>query len=308
MSAPAAAATLTRFPRLSLALRAGIPLALLAVVLVRVRPGEVLRAVGQIEPLVLALAGVLAGVGITVQWAKWRDLTTAALPGTTPGQALQTLLVGFGLGLVSPGRLGELGRGAFESGERRTAMAALTAADRLCSAAVTVTAAWIALLTVAPGTGLAAGCLAGGAGAAGWRCRDRLARWRPVRAIAGLFAPVARVPRETWLRLGCWSVLFNAVFLTQFALLLGPLAAPWPRLVQAVPLVFGLKTLVPFSVLDLGVREAAAVLVFTRFGFDPAPALGAALWVFILNVLIPGAAGLAEVYRQAARFGNKNLR
>lgn len=307
MSAPAAAATLTRFPHLSLALRAGIPLALLAVVLVRVCPGNLLRAVGQVEPSVLVLAGFLAGAGVAVQWAKWRDLTAAALPGTTSGQAFQTLLVGFGLGLVSPGRLGELGRGAFESGERRTVMAALTAADRLCSAAVTVTVAWIALLTVAPGTGLAVGILVGGIGIGGWWGRDRVSRWRPVRSIAELLTPVARVPQGTWLRLGCWSVLFNAVFLTQFALLLGPLAAPWPRLAQAVPLVFGLKTLVPFSVLDLGVREAAAVLVFTRFGFDPAPALGAALWVFILNVLIPGAAGLGEVYRRAARLGRENL-
>lgn len=255
----------------------------------------------------LALAGVLAGVGVVVQWARWRDLTAAALPGATPGQAWRTLFVGFGLGLVSPGRLGELGRGAFEPGERRKEMAALTAADRLCSAAVTVLVAWIALLTVTPGTGLAVGSVVGGIGIAGWRGRGRIGRWRPGRSVAELLAPVARVHRRTWLRLGCWSILFNAVFFTQFALLLGPLEVPWPRLAQAVPLVFGLKTLVPLSVLDLGVREAAAVLVFTRLGMDPAPALGAALLVFILNVLIPGAVGLAEVYRQSARLGRGSL-
>ena len=59
----------------------------------------------------------------------------------------------------------------------------------------------------------------------------------------------------------------------------------------AVPVVFALKTLVPLGFLDLGVREAAAILVFSSLGLEPQPAFVASLLIFACNVCLPAGLG-----------------
>ena len=110
-------------------------------------------------------------------------------------------------------------------------------------------------------------------------------RLAPLRACRGLGAAVWR--RGLW-----YSFLFNVVFCWQFFLL----ARGWGELPLAaaggIPLIYTLKALLPLSFLELGVREGAAVWVFTRLELDPAIAFSAALGVFACNVLLPGAIGL----------------
>jgi hypothetical protein len=50
--------------------------------------------------------------------------------------------------------------------------------------------------------------------------------------------------------------------------------------------------LLPISLMDLGVREGAAVAVLGAVGVAAATAVQAALMLFGLNVLVPGLAGL----------------
>jgi hypothetical protein len=50
--------------------------------------------------------------------------------------------------------------------------------------------------------------------------------------------------------------------------------------------------LLPISFMDLGVREAASVVVFGSVGVAAATAVQASLMLFGLNVLLPGLAGL----------------
>ncbi len=283
------------------ALRLAIAVGLVAVTLAWVHPHELLQAVRQVGPFRLANAAALGLTGLALQWWRWYGLLAAAAPAVTLREAWHTLLVGFGLGLVSPGRLGELGRGAFSPPQRRTQLAALALVDRASSAAVCLVVAGVALTTVAPGWGgLAWVSLAGMAGVARWAWPRN--RGRPIRRrVAAFLAPVRLLPAVAWRRLLGLSAVANAVLFVQFAVLLGPVDAGAVRLAQATPLVFGLKTMVPLSLVDLGVREAAAVVVFTRLQLDPAPAFGAAVLVFILNVLMPGLAGLVLVYRQVGR-------
>ena len=59
----------------------------------------------------------------------------------------------------------------------------------------------------------------------------------------------------------------------------------------AVPAVFALNTLLPIAFLDLGIRVAAAVLVFSALNVAEEPALVASILVFALNVLLPALAG-----------------
>lgn len=250
--------------------------------------------------LIWVLAAALLGLaGFVVQWVKWQRLLECHRPGTTWGEGLQTLLIGFALGLVSPGRIGELGRGLFLRGRGRTVLVGLAALDRLSSAAVTLLAGGVGLWIIYPAGRVWIACLLPGLVGAGFLCRRLQGGWDSIRLreMKGVFR---ETPRRLWIELSGWSTLFNLIFFSQFYLLVRgageiPAGAAW-----GIPLIFAIKAVLPFSFLDLGVREGAAVLVFSRLGLDPLPAFNAALILFIINVLLPGMVGLTVLYRQTS--------
>ncbi|MDE2807795.1 MAG: hypothetical protein OXN90_05195, partial [Gemmatimonadota bacterium] len=87
------------------------------------------------------------------------------------------------------------------------------------------------------------------------------------------------------------SVLFNVVFMAQFFYLVTSSVSADSAVVLAVPVVFALKTLLPLGFLDLGVREAAAILVFSSLGLEPQPAFVASILIFVCNVCLPAGLG-----------------
>ena len=110
-------------------------------------------------------AALLSGMGIVVQIVKWKRLLSCRRSGVSWREALESLLVGFGLGVLSPGRLGELGRGAFAKKEERLPLTGMAVLDRATSAAVTWIAGGMAAWMLAPSwRGWIAGGLGGAAG------------------------------------------------------------------------------------------------------------------------------------------------
>ncbi len=269
--------------------RVAVGLVLLAVVVgLTTSPQALLRTMAGLDLRFAGAAVALLPVGLVLQWWKWRVLLRAAAPEVSGADALRSLLAGFGLGLITPGRLGELGRGLVLPG-RRMAATQLALADRMTSAGVTLLAGALSAFLI-PGIGggwiLVGAAAALAIGGAGWyllrRCRHRL-QWLEV---------LGAVPPLGWAANICGSAIFNLVFFGQFHLLLlaaGPLP---PSVFWSVPAVFALKTLLPISFLDLGVREFAAVSVLGLAGVAPAVALQAALLLCAVNLVAPGLAGL----------------
>ncbi len=267
--------------------RVAAGLVLLAVVVgLTTSPQALLRTMAGLDLRFAGAAVALLPVGLALQWWKWRVLLRASAPEVSGADALRSLLAGFGLGLITPGRLGELGRGLVLPG-RRMAATQLALADRTTSAGVTLLAGALSAFLI-PGIG--GGWILGGAasvlaiGGAGWYLlRRRRRQWLEV---------LDAVPAHAWAANSCGSAVFNLVFFGQFHLLLlaaGPLP---PSVFWSVPAVFALKTLLPISFLDLGVREFAAVSVLGVAGVQPAVALQAALLLCAVNLVAPGLAGL----------------
>ena len=251
----------------------------------------------QIEPLLVAIALLCGGAGVLVQWVKWQCLLRFYYAGITWGEGLNSLLIGFVFGLVSPGRLGELGRGLF-LGRDRVALVGLAAVDRCSSVVVTLLIAWLGLLMLFPDRTL---WLLGALSGSGLLVfialkilRRKVKKWPYAARIWNVFQDI---PLRLWGKVLGWSSVFNFIFFLQFYLLLNnrvalPLEGLW-----GIPLIFGLKAVLPLSFLDLGVREGAAVLVFSHIGIDPVPAFNAALLLFAINVFLPGLIGLALLQR-----------
>ena len=255
-------------------LKIALATALLGCAVWYLKPDELLAAAGQVGGDKVLVCGAIALVGIGVQWIKWQLLLRPQIPEANGRDALYSLLGGAALGLVTPSRLGELGRGVF-LGRSRTKAALLTAVDKVSSATVTLglgaAAAWV-LWPQLRGFLLLLVCILGALLYWGW-CGRRTS------------GPIA------WPLIAGLSVLFNGVFMAQFLYLVSASVAADAAVVLAVPVVFALKTLLPLGFLDLGVREAAAVLVFSSLGLEPQPAFVASLLIFACNVCLPAGLG-----------------
>jgi hypothetical protein len=282
--------------------------AAIGIILTQISPTAIIETIARTEPLALGTLLLGSGVGILIQWRKWLRLLEEARPSTTTREGLSSLFAGFGFGLVTPGRLGELGRGSLLSGQR-SASAGAAVADRLCSSGATVLAGLGGLAYLDPSLGLLPLTMGGVGMVVLFRHlgRSQIDPGRaPVswlgetvsRIVFDVAATIQALPASLWASTMAWSILFNLVFFSQFIIV----AAGWlsftARLVAATPLIFAMKTLVPIGFLDLGAREGAAVLTFTWLGLDPVVGLSAALLVYTANVLVPGVIGWMVILRK----------
>ena len=256
-------------------------------------PSSIYTSVLETEPLWLAAALVVGVPGFCVQWLKWHQLLRSRVDGIDPSNSLQSLFIGYAFGILSPGRLGELGRGMF-LGHDRMEMLVLAVLDRSTAFAATTLLAGIGLVVIAPGCGLL------------W-----LGIWAAALAALLCFAAkfgsllgrvwggervsniVAEIPGSQWTRMTIWSLVFQLAVCAQYYLLLRSWGTFELTVLAGIPLIFGIKTLLPIGIMDIGVREAAAVFVFEFMELDPVPAFGAAIVLFAINVLIPALVGSA---------------
>jgi len=227
---------------------------------------------------------------------KWHRLLAAAGNGYIR-QSLRSLFGGFALGLITPGRLGELGRCAFVRKEERAQVAVLTVFDRLLDfwalltamgaslfflaprpAAVFGVAVWLALLPVVMGFPALVSHL------------SKLAR--NSRRFRGHFMeaggmPMVETPRfalmavgAMWAELASFFFLLRAFFPTEFSTTL----ATYPYIVLAGDL--------PVSFSGVGVREGAAALLLSPYAVPTTAAVDASLLWFVFGMLLPAALGV----------------
>ncbi len=255
----------------------------------------------------------LSLIGLAIQWKKWHLLLASVRPHTTGQESLVSLLVGFALGLASPGRIGEVGRGLVLSPDSRAASTGAATADRLCSATATVALGLTALVWLTPIPGAFVAVAFSATAVVGFRLvtrgkgegviRDSSPYARTVLSsfLVEAVETMMRVPRDLWLRSLGLSLTFQILLCFQFLML----ATDWMdssiELWLAIPIIFTAKTLLPIAFLDLGVREAASVFVFARLNFDPAVGFNCALLLYAINVVIPAVAGAAVWALSATR-------
>ena len=297
---------MSAFSRRAIAVvRIVLSLGFLGLVWYYVDPARVWRSLLAAD-LIWVLGGVaLGGLGLLVQWIRWQQLLSVARPGSTPREGIESLLGGFALGLASPGRLGEMGRGLFLPGKRLVCSSAAMV-ERAISWVVALGVGVISLAMLRPKAGLPVAvvavlvAIAGPPGLRWLRCGATgvpaavRAKW-PV--IADVAASCAQVSRQRWMGTAGWSLVFQAVLVGQFAVLARAWCPVTLQLVLAIPMIYALKAALPIGFMDVGVREGAAVVVFGELGMDVAAGLNAAVLVFAVNVLSPAVGGVAIVHR-----------
>jgi uncharacterized membrane protein YbhN (UPF0104 family) len=248
--------------------------------------------VQELLPALSCVAAVLA-----VRAYKWHLLLGEGSEEAQPRDSFRSLFGGFALSIITPGRLGELGRCLFAVESERPRVLLLTVLDRALdfwalltwtvlslflvlprAPAIFAVGVWLAILPVVMGFPTLISNL------------STLPRWsEPARgriAAAAQTLRGIRTPRfaalsfaATALDLMLFFFLLRGFHTISFAVALATF--PWIVMAGGFPASLG----------GFGLREGVAILLLTRYALPPAAALNAALLLSAFSVLLPATLG-----------------
>ncbi|WP_460905491.1 lysylphosphatidylglycerol synthase transmembrane domain-containing protein [Spirosoma areae] len=256
---------------------------------------------------------------IPVNWGfetlKWQILLRR-VEQTSFRDACRGVLAGVSLGFALPAQLGDTaGRVlSLRSDGRGAAIGAslVSGGMQFYVALVFGTVAWAHQLTVVPDRNTQTGqwlllvlSVLSVGGIAFGLARRRWLEWLEKRPGLSRFAPywnVARLYSDQEIGQALTAAALRyLVFSVQFyiAIRLVGIALPMGMAASGIGLVFLVKTMTPaFNLLsDLGVREAAALWVFTPAGISAPVVITATLTLWIANILMPVLVGLIWVWK-----------
>jgi uncharacterized protein (TIRG00374 family) len=301
----------------SLFLRVGIAAGLLALLFWQVSWPKVWDVAQSLDGGLLAAACILWVPTQILQFAKWSLLAREAGENTTRADIHRGYWVGFTLGLVTPGRIGQFGRALALHNCSLPRAFGLTAVERVYTG-LTLNALGLLTLVALP--------------LLGWQSPMPLpAAVKAMLVLAGVFLLLLGVfpqwmhrplrilaqklpfreklekavdvlkgagpGRGTVLLLLSIGALFSSLY--QFVVIIraAGFAVPlFPGMLAGL-LTFFLKGALPVSIGSLGVGEWSAVICYRGLGVEPSAAVASSLLLFVINVFIPSLIGLPFVGR-----------
>ncbi len=208
---------------------------------------------------------------------------------------MKSLLIGYPLGWMTPGRLGEIGRGLVIANLPPELTIKLAILDKVTNLGVTLLAGLAGLLLFPIN-------LESEVTAAGLILLAVLATPFTLPKVKAKLRVLLKMDGQSYWTLLTFSFLFYAVFLVQFFLLvltfenLDLMAGA-----SAAAGVFLMKTLLPIAIADLGIREGAAVFFFGKIGVSSGAAFNASLLLFIINLVLPTLLGIYFLLKKERR-------
>ena len=277
-------------------LRLLVSLLFVALLVYLASPAQLLRTLKGCDPLLLAVTLALTPVFLAGRILRWTLLVRQISPGARLGLISRSYLWGMAVGLVTPGRLGEVARirGLGLSGagvglfvvEKSGEMAVILAMCLVSVWSFGFFPFWLALILMVAGLlawGVLLKRLPGLTGPL-----NRLFKGRSSEEIRSLSNTAAGLKKTLCLVL---TGLILGVFILQAFLLLLGLGSPFePILIRNLPLVL-LGNIAPVTVGGMGLREALGVFFLSRDGVDPAVALSSVFIVSTVNLAFPAILG-----------------
>jgi len=258
----------------------------------------------------ISLAGLLIIPNLIVQTLKWHYLLKLCKPNATHFEAAKSLLAGFTLGFITPGRIGEFGRAIFVKDCNRLQVLGLTMVDKLFSISIVFLMGTIALflfwgvklrseliglwLAIA----LAALFLVASLVLFPDRLRnilDKIKLRLPFKEKSDLLlSGLDNFRRRQAVRLLGLNFIFYIIFVTQFYFLLSAFETiQWIDGYLVVASTTVAKSLLPISFGDLGIRETAAIYFVSQIGVQASTAFNASIFMFLINIVLPSSIGFS---------------
>ncbi|MBU0508518.1 flippase-like domain-containing protein [bacterium] len=302
---------------LKIAVRIVLTAGLLALLFWQVRWRDVWTVVMSLNGGVVFWAFLLWIPTQCFQFAKWNLLAREAGDGVSRADIHRGYWVGFTLGLITPGRIGQFGRALALHNCSLSRAVGLTVIER-GYAALTINSFGLLALVILPFLGwlppfalpgpLVQGiCIAGGMllltlgvfPRTMYAPLSRIARILPLREkVEKALAVLKATTPGRGITLMVLSTVALASSLLQFVFLIrasGTEIPLWGGMLAGV-LTFFIKGALPISLGSLGVGEWTAVYCFQGLGAEPSVAVAASLLLFTINVFIPSLIGLPFIH------------
>lgn len=276
---------------------------------------------GQWACLVLSILLMAVNYGLEAQ--KWRLMVRPFYPGLRLLPATLAVFAGMAAGVFTPNRIGEYaGRILFLKEGKRVEAILATFVDRICQLFVTLLGGILALVAL---------LLLAGPDLPGKILGDPLSRAMFVFlsvVLGGVTLVMALLPKQfaalipsrwnraAWVRKARFALqhldlrlvgkvmalaaLRYLVFSSQYLLLMYAFhyeGSPWDGYWMIALIFLGKSVLPVMGLLELGAREAVALVVMTAFGAAEAIAIGSTLMLYLVNLLLPTLLGVVALQR-----------
>lgn len=304
---------------LFLLLKAGLAIAAISYLVYFIDLATLWETAKAAQPVWIGAALLLLPLNLLLDGFIWYLFVRVEVPEVTLRRAYGALFCGFALGFFTPGRVGEFAGRAFylEHGNKWT-ISAIILAERLLGMIVVMAvgagALYFFILMTAPPVATAWwGMMVFGLGAAvslsavllfpraGFRVLSRLIRSERVLDKIRFLSQLSAKRMLGYLSL---SALRYGIYTSQFYLLLRAFAQEASIVAgyAGVALTFFVKFITPpVTLMDIGIREGAAVYFISQFGIPEAAAFNAALLIFFVNIMIPASIGLPFIFKMRFR-------
>lgn len=277
--------------------RLALTVVLLGALLLSLDGSRFASALFRVDPGWMLLGVALCFAFVASRMAKWIFLARANGLEAAPRELLRAMAFALALGIVTPGRIGEVAAIApFAAADRPRALLAYVF-DRIGELATVLLFCAPAALAFLPGWGpwVGAGLAAGAAGIVlavqvpAWRRRiaERLPPHTPTRLREVLGSAIA-VPPGYWLL----SIVTYVVTYASIAAFIAGTEPIEPLALLLLPPVT-LSNLVTITIGGLGLREGLAALVAPAGRVSPEVAAAAFFLSFFWTRLVPGLVGVS---------------
>jgi uncharacterized protein (TIRG00374 family) len=290
---------------IKLLLRGVLAVVLLVVLFQFVNLSEVTQALQAAKPEFIIGAGLLMFVNIGFQILKWRYFVRLVNPKATNLETAASLLFGITLGAITPGQIGEFGgRALHHSSITAASIVGLTLVDKiqmLCIMGIAGTASLVILFECGTMVGMIAIVVTTVFFLLVFFRFNSLQRMMSRYTFGFLRRPMIRDflsavdifrSRDLMISFGLSAGFYIVIFLQMFLLLNAFSPVHLGDAFLGFAAMMFLKSLVPISLGDLGIREAGSVYFYALRGIANATALNAALLLFAINILLPSLIGL----------------
>jgi uncharacterized membrane protein YbhN (UPF0104 family) len=301
-----------------------IAAAVLVVLMHKISLSAITEALLTAAVLPIAASLSLLSLNLFLQFSKWSLLAQKIYPFSRK-IIWESLLAGFTLGLITPGRLGEYGRSFFLEPNQWQRWVGLTMIDKFFSLLVLNLFGYLAVMyffydqlnIYIIGLILILAALICSfilviitAPQIGTKLLKKIRfinRWPRLKE---LLSGVEYLDKSNLQKLLLLSVLHVTTYLTQMTLLIKafvPLAFLKGWIASAA--IMFTKTFLPIALGDLGIRESASVYYLSKFNIEPAMAFNASLLLFCINILFPSLFGLLIILKKHnGKYGKDHLR
>jgi len=290
---------------ISLAARLTVGVIVLYFVVSLVHWQNVIIACQSADSRFILLAALLLFFNIGVRTFKWRSMLRSVKNAPTLTEAFGSVMLGISLGSFTPGELGDFaGRTLHITDAKRSHLVGLVLLDKAQIFIVTSCAGMVSLACLTFNNILIITLIAIIIVSLSGVFIMRLG----MIAILGLRLNASRFQKQ-WLKnileginllksqqvfkTVLYTLVFHCILILQmFCLIKGFSKISFAHAFIGTSALMFVKSLLPISIGDLGIREAGSIYFFSIYNISQAAALNASLLLFFINIFIPSLAGI----------------